>query len=77
MFPFERRDAGRRSLLTRNFDSALEAFHLDLWVEWSRFIIYSTGKMLVYGSDLSAALNERLLAENAIAIFGCQVSIGY
>lgn len=52
MFPFERCDAGRSRLWTGNSDSALEAFHLDLWVEWSRFMIYSTGKMLVYGSDL-------------------------
>lgn len=44
MFPFERCDAGRSSLWKGNFDSALEAFHLDLWVEWSRFMIYSNGK---------------------------------
>lgn len=33
--------------------------------------------MLVYGSDLWEALNERLLAENTTSIFGCQVSMGY
>lgn len=52
MFLFGRFDAGRSDLWTGNFDSALEAFHLDLWVEWSHFMIYSTGKILVYGSDL-------------------------
>lgn len=69
--------AGKSSLWTGNSDSALKALHLDLWVEWSRFMIYSLGKMLVYGSDLWAALNEKLLAENGNAIFGCQVSIWY
>lgn len=44
MFLFERCDAGGGSLWMGNSDSALEAFHLDLWVELSRFMIYSTGK---------------------------------
>lgn len=37
MFPFKRSDTGTSSPWMGNFDSALEAFHLDLWLEWSRF----------------------------------------
>lgn len=42
-------NAGRGRLIPA---SALEAFLLDLRVQWSRFVIYSTAKALVYGSDL-------------------------
>lgn len=62
-----------RGVRMGSLDSSLEAFCEDLWFEWS----FMGVKMLVYGSDLWEALNERLLAENTTSIFGCQVSMGY
>ena len=71
---FKRCGIGTSNPWTAYFDSAHEALHEDLWLEWRRFM---SGKMFVYRRYLCAALNERLLAGNTISIFGCQASIGY
>lgn len=41
-----------------NSDPALDAFHLDLWAEWSCFMIYSTGKK-TGGCLFTAAICEQ------------------